>query len=84
MWVSVNDRLPPEDVIVLVKTDDKGGARNVRNLVLKKNLWFVPDMSMYVYFYPTHWFDDETKRTTASSEENNLKTNNKFKFFNRV
>ena len=31
------------------------GERNVQPLVRKGRLWFFPDMSMYVYYTPTHW-----------------------------
>ena len=29
--------------------------RNESTLVRKGRLWFFPDMSMYVYYDPTHW-----------------------------
>lgn len=45
----------PEDVVVETKIDDAYGCRNVQKLVRKKRLWFFPDMSMYVYYEPTHW-----------------------------
>lgn len=34
---------------------DGGGFRNEANLVRKGRLWFLPDMSVYVYYCPTHW-----------------------------
>jgi len=50
-WVSVQDRPPPEGVIV--EATDRGG--HVHRLVRKGNLYFFPDMSMYVYFVPVEW-----------------------------
>lgn len=32
-----------------------GGPRNVQPLIRKGRLWFFTDMSMYVYYTPTHW-----------------------------
>jgi hypothetical protein len=29
--------------------------RNQTTLVRKGRLWFFPDMSMYIYYQPTHW-----------------------------
>lgn len=45
----------PEGVTVRTKIDDGGGARNEQNLKRQGRLWFFPDMSMYVYYQPTHW-----------------------------
>ncbi len=45
----------PEGVEVMTKIDDKDGVRNVQPLTRQRNLWFYPDMSMYVYYTPTHW-----------------------------
>ena len=45
------DCLPPEGELVTVLTP--GG--DVRMLVRDNNLWFLPDMSMYVYFRPVAW-----------------------------
>ena len=54
-WIKTNDRLPEEGVKVETKMDDKHGLRNEQQLVFKRNLWFYPDMSMYIYYTPTHW-----------------------------
>lgn len=51
MWNRVTEVLPPEGEEVTVLTP--GG--DVRNLVYSSNLWWIPDMSMYCYFVPTHW-----------------------------
>lgn len=45
----------PEGVEVMTKIAGKAGERNEQSLVRKGKLWFFPDMSMYVYYTPTHW-----------------------------
>ena len=45
----------PEGEAVLTKIDDALGVRNEQALVRKGRLWFYPDMSMYVYYTPTHY-----------------------------
>lgn len=53
----------PEGVVLLTKISDEDGERigseanasREQKLVRKGNLWFVPDMSSYVYYRPTHW-----------------------------
>ena len=57
MWIKTNDELPPEGVEVETEIDDgiKDSPRNLQKLVRKGRLWFFPDMSMYVYYVPTHW-----------------------------
>lgn len=45
----------PERVALLTKIDDSKGERNVAKLKRIGRLWFLPDMSMYVYYTPTHW-----------------------------
>jgi hypothetical protein len=54
-WVSVTYRRPPQDVTVETKIDDSRGCRNQTFLKLHGRLWFVPDMSIYVYYEPSHW-----------------------------
>jgi hypothetical protein len=54
-WYSFNDILPPEGKTVKTKIDDEKGVRNEQELKRKGNLMFYPDMSMYVYYTPTHW-----------------------------
>lgn len=54
-WIHCSSQLPPEGRAVLTKIDDYKGERNVQPLIRKKNLWFFTDMSMYVYYAPTHW-----------------------------
>lgn len=55
MWISCATRLPDEGVEVDTKIDDADGLRNEQSLVRQGRLWFHPDMSMYVYYTPTHW-----------------------------
>ncbi|MCC7375370.1 MAG: hypothetical protein IT581_12015 [Verrucomicrobiales bacterium] len=45
----------PDGVRVETKIHDEQGVRNVTDLVRKGSLWWFPDMSMYVYYRPTHW-----------------------------
>lgn len=45
----------PQGVAVMTKIDDEKGCRNEQALVRQRNLFFFPDMSMYVYYTPTHW-----------------------------
>lgn len=45
----------PEGVVVETKIDDARGVRNEQRLIRKGRLWFFDDMSMYVYYTPTHW-----------------------------
>jgi hypothetical protein len=54
-WISCSFILPQEGKIVETKIDDQYGCRNVSKLIRKGNLWFLSDMSMYVYYTPTHW-----------------------------
>lgn len=45
----------PEGVEVMTKIGSGDNERNVQSLIRKGRLWFFPDMSMYVYYRPTHW-----------------------------
>lgn len=54
-WISCETTLPPLDTIVETKIDDANGVRNVCKLILHSNLWWFTDMSMYIYYNPTHW-----------------------------
>ena len=45
----------PEHETVMTKIDDEKGCRNEQTLRRQGRLWFYPDMSMYVYYTPTHW-----------------------------
>ena len=52
-WHSIDSA--PDGVEVETKIDDGRGCRNEQSLTRKGRLWFFPDMSMYVYYTPTHW-----------------------------
>ncbi len=54
-WQSNEIEIAPEGVEVETMTADEHGVRNQTNLVRKGNLWFLPNMKMYVYYAPTHW-----------------------------
>ena len=54
-WISVTSLLPKQNKEVMTKIDDSKGRRNEQTLVFHNNLWWAPDMSMYVYYSPTHW-----------------------------
>lgn len=54
-WLPITAELPQDKIKVETKIDDPDGERNVVNLVRQGRLWFFPDMSMYVYYQPTHW-----------------------------
>lgn len=54
-WRKRTHGLPPEGVEVMTMVCDNDGERNHQILVRKGSLWFFPDMSMYVYYTPTHW-----------------------------
>lgn len=54
-WIPCSQQLPAQGKIVETKIDDSKGERNVQPLKRYNNLWFFIDMSMYVYYTPTHW-----------------------------
>lgn len=58
-WNSIEYTLPPENVPVLTKIDDReGGVRNTQVLTRKGSLYYCSD-GMYVYYRPTHWTYDK-------------------------
>jgi len=54
-WIHVSSLMPKSGEEVETKIDDLNGCRNVQRLKFQNNLWWFPDMSMYVYYSPTHW-----------------------------
>ncbi len=54
-WIETETRKPPTGVAVETKIDDRAGCRNEQRLVFDRNLWWLKDRSMYVYYTPTHW-----------------------------
>lgn len=45
----------PQNVEIETKISDSSGERNIQNLIRQDNLFWHTDMSMYVYYTPTHW-----------------------------
>jgi hypothetical protein len=45
----------PDDIEVMTRIDDAEGVRNEQSLIRKGRLFWFSDMSMYVYYSPTHW-----------------------------
>lgn len=45
----------PHGVTVETKIDDAHGARNVERLQRQGRQWFLPNLTAYVYYSPTHW-----------------------------
>lgn len=54
-WISVKDMLPPENIPVETKIDDKNGERNNQVLMRYKSFWMCPENMVHVYYTPTHW-----------------------------
>jgi hypothetical protein len=54
-WKLITQDPPKDGEVVETKIDYQNGERNIQDLVKKGNLWFGPDMKMYVYYTPTHW-----------------------------
>ena len=50
-WKRIMDILPEEYKVVETKIDDGKSMRNQQNLYRYKNLWFLPDGSMYRVLY---------------------------------
>jgi hypothetical protein len=67
-WVRVQARLPDEGVVVDTKIDDASGVRIEQPLKLMRNLWWLADSSMYVYYAPTHWAAIDSAAKAAESE----------------
>ena len=61
-WEAITETRPAQGVAVLTKIDGAGGPRNEQVLVRNENLWFFPDMSMYVYYTPTHFKEQPNDR----------------------
>lgn len=55
MWNKILELQAPEGIELMTKIDDHRGCRNEQKLTRKGNLWWFTDMSMYVYYTPTHW-----------------------------
>lgn len=70
-WLPITATLPVDKIEVETKIDDLDGERNVVKLVRQGGLWFFPDMSMYVYYQPTHWRSTDAR---LQKEDNNAAT----------
>lgn len=55
-WKKITDEHPPTKRVIKTKISDENGDRNEKELILDNKLWWLPDMSMYVYYAPTHWW----------------------------
>jgi len=53
-WQPIETAPEGIEVSTMMKTE-LGEPRQIQSLVRKGRLWFFPDMSMYVYYTPTHW-----------------------------
>ena len=55
-WIDCDVGKPPDNIEVKTRVEDiEGNVSRQQNLSLFNNLWFLPDMSMMVYYRPTHW-----------------------------
>lgn len=54
-WIYCGNLFPEDKIEVETKIDDSKGCRNVTTLTRYRGLWWFPDLSMYVYYSPTHW-----------------------------
>lgn len=59
MWINVIEQKPPSGYIGKTKIDDGVNVRNEQELKYVGKMWWLPDMSMYVYYTPTHWWAPE-------------------------
>lgn len=53
IWKPIESIPPPTGEVVMTKIANPD--RNIQPLKKVRNLWFVQDGSMYVYYTPTHW-----------------------------
>lgn len=51
MWNRVDVTTPPEGEVVRVLTE----TGSETELAFYRGLWYLPDMSMYVYYAPMFW-----------------------------
>jgi hypothetical protein len=68
-WTRTDQLLPPENEVV--ETMDSGG--NVQQLRRVKKLFWVPDMSMYVYYCPKFWKRLAVSRDTQRAAFEHIK-----------
>lgn len=51
----------PEGRVVRTKVCDSEGS--YQKLIKHGRLWWFPDMSIYIYYTPTHWAEVEAEMT---------------------
>ena len=56
MWKQIKHA--PDNVPLRTKVDNDAGVRNDQCLTRVKNLWWFTDLTMYVYYTPTHFWMD--------------------------
>jgi hypothetical protein len=56
-WISVNERLPENGVLVHVMLIK---SRTVEPLKRDGYFWYTADDKMYIFYTPTHWMPIET------------------------
>lgn len=61
-WIKVEDRLPTEGRLVITKIHDTNGERNEQPLKRQGKLWFHRGGATYVYYTPTHWWEEGDKK----------------------
>jgi len=54
-WINTLYTPPKDGVTVMTRINDAKGVRNEQELKKRGNLWYFPDMSMYVYYTPNEW-----------------------------
>lgn len=68
-WIEIDPEFPEEGKVVLTKIQDQGGIRNIQKLVRQGPLYYFPDMSMYVYYTPTHFLQDDIYESDYSGRQ---------------
>lgn len=59
MWKKITrENRPKEGRVFFTRIDDSRGVRNEARLIRQANLYFLEDMTMYVYYTPTHFWED--------------------------
>lgn len=67
-WIFCGERLPPVDTDVETRVHDAHGIRNHATLKFYHGLWWwFPDMSMHVYYSPTHWRPLQSESSAKSA-----------------
>lgn len=69
-WHAMKDRSPPFETTVMTGNYDpkKKIFANQRPLILSRRLWFLPDMSAFIFDRPSHWRLISTKKKKPLEE----------------